>query len=285
MHSPRWVFARIPESIGAVRPVVSVAAAALSFGAADTLGGSGFLAVYLVGLAVGSTPSRYRRQLAAFHEGVAFVAQVGLFVLLGLLVFPHDLPHVALPGIALALALMFVARPAAVWASTLVVELHATANACCSAGRGCAARPRSWSRRSCSRPTSRTRRRSSTSCSSSSLVSALVQGTTLELVARALGLDPARAGRHASAPPRRVRSRQLDLVEFDGRRRTTPSTARPCASSDSRATRSSPSSSATATRSRRAAARVVAGRRPALRPRSRSAAAPDLEDVFDRWRR
>jgi potassium/hydrogen antiporter len=70
-----WVFARIPESIGAFAPVATVAAAALSFGAADTIGGSGFLAVHIVGLAVGST-SRYRRELAAFHAGVAFVAQV-----------------------------------------------------------------------------------------------------------------------------------------------------------------------------------------------------------------
>jgi potassium/hydrogen antiporter len=113
------LFARIPETIAAFIPVVSIAAAALSFGVADTLGGSGFLAVYLVGLAVGSTPSRYRRQLVAFHEGVAFVAQVGLFVMLGLLVFPHELPSVAVSGVALTLALMFVARPAAVWLSTL----------------------------------------------------------------------------------------------------------------------------------------------------------------------
>jgi cell volume regulation protein A len=115
-----WVFARIPESIGAFAPVASVSAAAVSFGAADTIGGSGFLAVYVVGLAVGSTPSRYRRELAAFHAGVAFVAQVVLFVLLGLLVFPHDLPHVALPGLGLAFLLMLVARPAAVWVSTAV---------------------------------------------------------------------------------------------------------------------------------------------------------------------
>jgi NhaP-type Na+/H+ and K+/H+ antiporter len=86
------------------------------------IGGSGFLAVYLVGLAVGSTPSRYRRQLVAFHEGIAFVAQVALFVVLGLLVFPRELPHVALPGFALAFLLMLVARPAAVWVSTAVSE-------------------------------------------------------------------------------------------------------------------------------------------------------------------
>jgi potassium/hydrogen antiporter len=113
-----WLFARIPTSIGAFAPVASMAAAALAFGAADVVGGSGFLAVYLVGLAVGSTPSRYRRQLVAFHEGIAFVAQVVLFIVLGLLVFPHDLPRVALHGLALAFLLVFVARPAAVWVST-----------------------------------------------------------------------------------------------------------------------------------------------------------------------
>jgi cell volume regulation protein A len=117
-----WAFARVPESIGAFVPVASVAAVAISFGAADVLGGSGFLAVYFAGLAVGSTPSRYRRQLVAFHEGIAFVAQVALFIVLGLLVFPRDLPHVILPGLALAAFLMLVARPAAVWASTAFAE-------------------------------------------------------------------------------------------------------------------------------------------------------------------
>src|SRR5262249_45851998 len=113
-----YVFARIPRAVGTFAPVASLAAAALAFGAADVIGGSGLLAVYLVGLAVGSTPSRYRRQLVAFHEGVAFVAQVVLFVVLGLLVFPHDLPGVALSGVAIAAVLAFIARPAAVWAST-----------------------------------------------------------------------------------------------------------------------------------------------------------------------
>ncbi len=113
-----WLFARLPHSIGAFAPVASVAAGALSFGAADVIGGSGFLAVYLVGLAVGSTPSRYRQQLVAFHQGLAFVAQVTMFVVFGLLVFPSDLPEVALAGLALATLLMVVVRPVAVWVST-----------------------------------------------------------------------------------------------------------------------------------------------------------------------
>jgi cell volume regulation protein A len=113
-----WVFARIPSSIASFVPVASAATAALAFGSADAVHGSGFLSVYLVGLAVGSTPSRYRGQLVTFHEGVAYVAQVALFIVLGLLVFPSRLPHVALAGIGLAAGLMFVARPVAVWAST-----------------------------------------------------------------------------------------------------------------------------------------------------------------------
>ena len=113
-----WAFSRLPHSIGAFAPVASVAAGSLAFGAANVIGGSGFLAIYLVGLAVGSTPSRYRRQLVAFHEGLAFLAQVAMFVVLGLLVFPRDLPEVAVPGLALAALLVLLIRPAAVWAST-----------------------------------------------------------------------------------------------------------------------------------------------------------------------
>ncbi len=110
-----WAFSRLPPSIGAFAPVASLAAAAFSFGLAGMLGGSGFLAVYIVGLAIGSTPSRYRSQLTSFHEGLAFLAQVSLFVVLGLLVMPHELLPVAGASILLTLLLVFVIRPIAVW--------------------------------------------------------------------------------------------------------------------------------------------------------------------------
>jgi potassium/hydrogen antiporter len=113
-----WLFARLPATFGPFAPVASVATASLSFGAADAAGGSGFLAVYIVGLALGSTPSRYRKQIVAFHAGLAFLAQVAMFIVLGLLVFPRDLPAVALSGLALAVLLVAVIRPIAVWAST-----------------------------------------------------------------------------------------------------------------------------------------------------------------------
>ncbi len=99
-------------------PVVSIASAALAYGAADTLHGSGFLAVYLAGLAVGSVSSPAQRTIATFHDGLAWVAQLGLFLVLGLLVFPSQLGSVALKGTVLALVVAVVARPLAVYLAT-----------------------------------------------------------------------------------------------------------------------------------------------------------------------
>ena len=86
--------------IGSFAPVASVAAAALSFGAADTMGGSGFLAVYLVGLAVGSTPSRYRESSSRSTRAWRSWRRSTLFIVLGLLVFPSQLSNVAVGGLA-----------------------------------------------------------------------------------------------------------------------------------------------------------------------------------------
>ena len=94
-------------------PVATIAAVAVAFGAADVLHGSGFLAVYLVGLLLGSAPIPARQTIAAFHEGLAWAAQLTMFLVLGLLVFPSDLTHVALEGTVLALTLVLVARPVA----------------------------------------------------------------------------------------------------------------------------------------------------------------------------
>jgi cell volume regulation protein A len=207
-----WLFARIPQSIGAFAPVASVAAAALAFGAADVVGGSGFLAVYLVGLAVGSTPSRHRRELVAFHEGLAFVAQVVLFVVLGLLVFPHELPHVILPGLALAAALGLVARPIAVWLSTATSSFTNAERAFLGwAGlRGAVPIVLATFALSSSVPHSNA---IFNAVFFVVVVSATVHGTTLEPLARRLGLV-------AAAPPPRTAPlevsplTELDLVDF-----------------------------------------------------------------------
>ena len=97
----------------------TIGAAALAFGAASSLHGSGFLAVYVAGLVLGTVPIPAKRAVTVFHQGLALVAQVTMFVVLGLLVFPSQLGDVALEGTILALVLVFVARPIATFASTV----------------------------------------------------------------------------------------------------------------------------------------------------------------------
>jgi cell volume regulation protein A len=105
--------ARARLATAGLYPVVTLAGAAVAFGAADTLHGSGFLAVYLAGLMLGSAAVPARQTIATFHEGLAWVAQLAMFLVLGLLVFPSRLDGVALEGTVLACVLMFVARPVA----------------------------------------------------------------------------------------------------------------------------------------------------------------------------
>jgi len=110
---------RIRLASAGLYPVASIAIAALSFGLADVAHGSGFLAVYLVGLAIGSTQLPAKRTITTFHVGLGWLAQVAMFLTLGLLVFPSELMDVALEGTALGLVIAVVARPIATFATTL----------------------------------------------------------------------------------------------------------------------------------------------------------------------
>ncbi len=180
---------------------------------ADAIHGSGFLAVYLVGLAVGSTPSRYRSQLVAFHEGLAFLAQVTMFIVLGLLVFPSDLPAVALPGLALALLLVVVIRPAAVWISTAFSNFTARERALLGWAGLRGAVPIVLATFVLSAQVGE-RETIFNAVFFVVVVSTLVQGTTLEWVAERLELvDPRPA---VVAPPLEVDALgSLELVEFN----------------------------------------------------------------------
>ena len=104
----------LPAELAPFAPVASIGTAAFSYGVAASLHGSGFLAVYIVALWVGNTPLPLRETIVAFHEGLAFLAQVVLFVVLGLLVFPSQLGPVTWSALALTAVLVFVARPLAV---------------------------------------------------------------------------------------------------------------------------------------------------------------------------
>src|SRR2546423_10358811 len=99
-------------------PVASMAAAALAYGVAAALHGAGCLAVYLCGLALGSAPTPATRTITTFHDGLAWIAQLSLFLALGLLVFPSQLGGVAVEGTVLAIVVAFVARPVATLLAT-----------------------------------------------------------------------------------------------------------------------------------------------------------------------
>jgi cell volume regulation protein A len=112
-------FRRLDFAAPGLYPVASVTAAALAFGLAEVAHGSGFLAVYLAGLGLGSARIPAKRSVVTFHEGIAWVAQISMFLTLGLLVFPSQLGDVALEGTAIALVLALVARPLAAYLATV----------------------------------------------------------------------------------------------------------------------------------------------------------------------
>jgi potassium/hydrogen antiporter len=107
-----------------IYPVATVAIAGLAYGVAEIAHGSGLLATYLTALALGSAPIPAKRSVVAFHEGLGWVAQISLFILLGLLVFPSRLDEVALKGLALSAALIVLARPVAAFVATALAELN-----------------------------------------------------------------------------------------------------------------------------------------------------------------
>src|SRR5579862_354427 len=104
----------LPTELAPFAPVASIGAAAFSYGVTASLHGSGFLAVYIVALCVGNTAMPLRETIVGFHEGLAFLAQVVLFVVLGLLVFPSQLGPVAWSALGLTAVLVLVERPLAV---------------------------------------------------------------------------------------------------------------------------------------------------------------------------
>ena len=108
-----FVLQRVTLPSAGLYPVASVAFAGLAYGGAATLHGTGFLAVFIAGLVVGSASSPARRTIVTFHEGLAWVAQLALFLLLGLLVNPAELIEIIPEGAAIALVTAVVARPLA----------------------------------------------------------------------------------------------------------------------------------------------------------------------------
>ncbi|HWC50328.1 MAG TPA: potassium/proton antiporter [Nitrospira sp.] len=98
-------------------PVLTLSFVLLTYSGSAWLGGNGFLAVYLAGLMLGNSEFIHKRSLTRFHDGLAWLMQITMFLALGLQVFPTQLVPIASTGLFLALFLMFLARPVAVFAT------------------------------------------------------------------------------------------------------------------------------------------------------------------------
>jgi cell volume regulation protein A len=109
-----WLLNRI-DMPGGLHPLFVVAGAVFIYALTSILGGSGLLAAYLAGLVLANRPVRAYPSIVAFHDAATWLAQIGMFLVLGLLVTPSTLIDYALPGLAVAGFLILAARPAAVW--------------------------------------------------------------------------------------------------------------------------------------------------------------------------
>lgn len=110
----RMLIKRVRLQVAGLYPVLTLALAFLAFGLPTLFSGSGFLAVYVVGVLLGNETLRYRTGLLRVHDALAWLSQVAMFLVLGLLVFPGQLLAVSWVGLGLSLFLAFIARPLAV---------------------------------------------------------------------------------------------------------------------------------------------------------------------------
>ena len=98
-------------------PVLLLALVLLTFSGTQLLGGNGFLAVYLAGIVLGNRNFVHKKSLVQFYDGQAWLVQIIMFLVLGLLVFPKQLIPVMSSGLLISLVLILVARPLAVFAA------------------------------------------------------------------------------------------------------------------------------------------------------------------------
>jgi cell volume regulation protein A len=98
-------------------PVLTLALVIFTYGLTASIGGSGFLAVYIAGLILGGSDFIHKQSLTRFHDGLAWLMQITMFLILGLLVFPSRLLPIIVSGILISLFLIIIARPIGVFIS------------------------------------------------------------------------------------------------------------------------------------------------------------------------
>jgi cell volume regulation protein A len=118
-----YALRRVALPSSGLYPIAVLALAFVAYSGAALLHGSGFLAVYLATLVLGNTRLPHRAATRGFAEGAAWLAQIGLFVMLGILASPRELPEAVVPGLIAGLVLLLLARPLSVVISALIVRL------------------------------------------------------------------------------------------------------------------------------------------------------------------
>lgn len=113
-YAGRWMLSRLALPATGLYPLATLAFAMLGFGAAGVAGGSPFVAVYVAALMLGNAGLPHHNATLGFAEGLAWLSQIGLFVLLGLLASPARLGDALLPALVVGVGLTLVARPLSV---------------------------------------------------------------------------------------------------------------------------------------------------------------------------
>ncbi len=114
-YAGRWLLPRVALPAAGLYPLAVLSMAMASYAAALLLNASGFMSVYVTALLLGSATLPHRRTVLGFAEGLGWLAQIGLFVMLGILVDPSEIPGVLGIGILVSLVLVLLARPLSVW--------------------------------------------------------------------------------------------------------------------------------------------------------------------------
>lgn len=114
-----WLSVRIINRINlttsGLYPVMVTALGLLSFGIAANLGGSGFLAIFITGVVIGNSRFVFQRSTFLFHDGLAWLGQINMFIILGLLINPSSLLDVWFEGLMIAVVLILIARPISIF--------------------------------------------------------------------------------------------------------------------------------------------------------------------------
>lgn len=111
-----WLINKINLDIDGLYTIIVISTALLSYAGAGLLSGNGFLAVYITGLILGNSKLVHKISLVRYFDGLSWLMQILLFFTLGLLAFPSKLPSVSIKGMTIALFIIFVARPIAIFA-------------------------------------------------------------------------------------------------------------------------------------------------------------------------